>query len=156
MDPTLAALAGAALGAIATATVPFMTIHARRRDEAEDRRRADTVQLLDALIRLIKARNIGDWRLYSATHSEAAIALQKLILNAEPRDAKYLQQVGNFALESIGDQQNVALATVGVEALSLVLTRWCHGEIKGRRIADAYEPALETQFDRHESRRNRN
>lgn len=156
VDPTVAVLLGAALGAIATATVPFLTVRAHRRDEIGNRRRTDTVELLDALIRLLKARRLNDWRLYSATHSEAVVALQKLILNADRRDSPHLQQVGNFALESIGDQENVALSTVGVEALSLVLTRWCHGEIKGRRIADAYEPALETQFDRHESRRSEN
>lgn len=153
MDPTLAALAGAALGAIATATVPFLTIRARRRDEAADRRRDDTLAFLDATIRMIKARGVQDWQLYSNTHSEAVVALERLLLNAPERDLAHLQSVTNYAFESVTQHENLALATVGVEAMSQVLRRWCRGELKGRAIGDAYEPALDVQFAKHESRR---
>jgi len=152
MDPTVAALIGAALGAIATATVPLMTTRARKREVADERRRSDTVALLDVMIRLLKARRLDEWRRFTETHSEAVVALQRLLINADSRDAKHLQMMGNFALESISNEENVALAEVGVEAMSEVLSRWCRRELKGNAIANAYEPAMQVQFEKHGAR----
>ncbi|WP_156242177.1 hypothetical protein [Microbacterium oryzae] len=150
MDPTLAALAGAIVGAVATALVPLMTIRAQRRDAATEQRRSDTLGLLDALIRLLKARSIGDWQGAMHTHSEAVVALERLMLSAPRRDVEYLQSVTQFALESINDRTHPLMSAAGVEAMSQVLRRWCRGELNGVRIADAYGPALEAQLDLHE------
>lgn len=152
MDPTIAALVGAAFGALATALVPFMTIRARRREVEAERRRNDTVALLDALVRLLKARGLNDWMLYTQTHSEAVVAVERLLISAGRRDAEHIERVTNFVFESISDQKNLNLASVSVEAMSQVLRRWCRGELKGSRIADAYEPALDVQMDSREAR----
>jgi hypothetical protein len=146
VDPTLAALLGAGLGAVATATVPFLTVRARRRDDAAAQRRTDTLAFLDVVIRMVKARGVQDWRLFSSTHSEAVVALERMLIGAPARDVDHLQRVANFAFERATKDENVTLATVGVEAMSEVLRRWCRGELKGRAIADAFEPALDVQF----------
>ncbi len=150
MDPTLAALAGALVGAAATAIVPIVTISAQRRDAAAALRRADTLGLLDALIRLVKARGIGDWQQVMHTHSEAVVALERIMISAPKRDLEPLENVLQFALEGINAQTHPELSAAGVEAMSQVLRRWCRGELHGKAIADAYGPALEIQLDRHE------
>lgn len=149
MDPTLAALAGALVGAAATAIVPLVTIRAQRRDAAMDQRRSDTLGLLDALIRLLKARSIGDWQRAMNMHSEAVVALEKLMISASRRDLEHLERVAQFALEGINAETHPELSAAGVEAMSQVLRRWCRGELKGKGIADAYGPALDVQLDLH-------
>lgn len=153
MDPTLAALLGAGLGAVATATVPFLTIRARRRDDAAERRRTDTLAFLDVVIRMVKARGLQDWRLYTSTHSEAVIALERMLIGAPARDVDHLQSVATFAFEGATNEANLTLSMAGVEAMSQVLRRWCRGELRGRAIADAYEPALQLQFAKRDARR---
>ncbi|MEL5990735.1 hypothetical protein ACOKGD_13900 [Microbacterium phosphatis] len=152
MDPTLAALAGALIGAAATALVPLVTIRAQRRDAQQEQRRSDVLGLLDALIRLLKARSIGDGQAAMHAHSEAVVALERLMLSAPKRDVEHLQRVTQFALESINEKTHPELSAAGVEAMSQVLRRWCRGELSGKRIADAYAPALDVQLDRHEDR----
>lgn len=115
-----------------------------------DQRRSDTLGLLDALIRLLKARGVGDWRAVMNIHSEAVVALEKLMLSASPRDMEHLERVAQFSLESINDETHPGLSAAGVEAMSQVLRKWCRGELKGKAIADAYEPALEIQLDKRE------
>lgn len=150
MDPTFAALAGALVGAAATAIVPIVTIRAQRRDAAMAQRRSDVLGLLDALIRLLKARGINDWQQAMNTHSEAVVALERLMLSAPARDLDHLGRVAQFALESINDRTHPGLSAAGVEAMSQVLRRWSRGELRGRRIADAYGPTLDAQLDQHE------
>lgn len=153
MDPTLAALAGALIGAAATAVVPIVTIRASRRDAALDQRRSDVLGLLDALVRLLKARGINDWQRVMNTHSEAVVALERLMLSAPRGDLEHLERVTQFALEGINDHTHPGLSAAGVEAMSQVLRRWCRGELRGKAIADAYEPALEVQLDAAERTR---
>lgn len=151
MDPTIAALVGAILGALATALVPFLTIRARRREADAERRRSDTLALLDALVRLMKARGVNDWQAVAQAHTESVVALERLLLNAPRRDVEHLERVTGFVFSSATGEK-LALASAGVEAMSQVLRRWCRGELKGMRIEDAYGPALEVQLDRHEER----
>lgn len=153
MDPTLAALTGALIGAAATAVVPIVTIRASRRDAALDQRRSDVLGLLDALIRLLKARGVNDWQRVMNTHSEAVVALERLMLSAPRKDLEHLERVTRFALEGINDHTHPGLSAAGVEAMSQVLRRWCRGELRGKAIADAYEPALEVQLDAAERTR---
>lgn len=152
MDPTLAALLGAGVGALATAAVPLLTIRARRRDDADARRRAETVAFIEVVIRMVKARGLQDWKLFSNTHTEAVVALERMLISVPARDAEHLQRVTLFAFEGASNEPNGELANAGIEAMTQVLRRWCRGELKGRAIADAYEPALDAQFTKRDAR----
>lgn len=150
MDPTLAALLGAALGAAATAGVPVMTTRARRRDADLTARRAETANVLDVLIRLLRARADLDQDRFSAIRSEAVVATERLLLLASRRDVDELQSVLRFALESVNPRTNIFLSSAGIEAMAQVLRRWCRGELTGASIGDAYGPALDLQLDMRE------
>ncbi|WP_313480008.1 hypothetical protein [Microbacterium sp.] len=155
MDPTLAALAGTALGAAATAAVPLVTIRARRKDAATEQQRADTVALLDAVTRWLKARGINDWNTVMHAHTEAIVALERLLINSSAKDTPHLETVTGFVFQAAGHEDNLDLVAASVEAMSHVLRRWCRGELRGKQIEEAYGPALERQLDLHESRNGR-
>lgn len=110
-------------------------------------RRSDTLGLLDALIRMLKARSTGDWQAAMHLHSEAVVALERLMLSAPKRDLEHLEEVTRFALEGINGETHPGLSAAGVEAMSRVLRRWCRGELRGSEISDAYGPALDVQLD---------
>lgn len=92
----------------------------------------------------------GDGELFTVAHAEGVLAIERLLLTASRRDVDELQQVTAFAFEAISEQENTALASVGVEAMAQVLRRWCRGELRGSAIGNAYAPAIEVQADRRE------
>ena len=147
MDPTLAALIGTALGAVVTASVPVITIRARRQEAERTRRRDDAVALMDALMRMVKARRQGDWQLAAATHTEAVVARERLLLSSSRRDTQPLEVMTAFVVNSTTSNDNGALISVSIEAMSRVLRRWARGELSGERIADAYGVDLDRMLD---------
>lgn len=152
LDSATAALIGAVIGAAATALVPLATLRATRREAKFARRRQETAATLSALVRLFKTRGLGDeWRAYMEAHTEAVVAVERLLLVCDRRDAIEVQRVTTFAFEAIERQENRKLVSASVEAMSTALRRWCRGEVRGKRISDAYGVALDQHLRRYQS-----
>lgn len=149
MDPTLTAFAGAVFGAVLTAAVP-LSIHREIKKEREvDRKRQETAAFLEVLLRVLSARRQGDHELYTSTYTEAVVASERLQLLANRRDATELAKVTEFAFNSISDLDNIRAMSAAIEAMSLVLRKWCRGELSGSRLGDEYGPTFEQQLLRH-------
>lgn len=114
-----------------------------------DRKRQETASFLEVLLRLLNARRQGDHELRSSTYTEAVVASERLQLLANRRDATELAKVTEFAFNSISDLDNIRAMSAAIEAMSLVLRKWCRGELKGSQLGDAYGPTFEQQLLRH-------
>lgn len=144
----LIGLGGAAVGAIATSAVPIFTIRARRRDELQRSRREQAGELLEALVAFVHARAVTDMNAMIIHRAEAVVASEKLLMLATRRDAPHLERITRFVLTN--SDAHPQLISASVEAASQVIRRWVRGDLQGRSIEAAYEPALTIQLDMRE------
>lgn len=154
VDPTLTGaligLGGAAIGAVATSAVPIATLRARRRDELQKSQRDQVGELLESLVAYVHARAARNMSAMVSHRAEAVVAGEKLLMLASSRDARHIERVTRFVLNN--SDAHPELVSAGVEAAAQVLRRWVRGDLHGRRISDAYEPALTIQLDMREQR----
>ncbi|MGO4489178.1 hypothetical protein [Microbacterium sp. 2RAF4] len=148
MDPTLTGaligLGGAAIGAIATSAVPVFTIRARRRDELQRSRRDQAGELLEALVAFVHARAARNLDAMIAHRASAVVANEKLLMLANRHDASSLERVTSFILSTDAHPQ---LVSAGVEAAAQVIRRWIRGDLRGKKIEEAFMPAFDVQAD---------
>lgn len=104
--------------------------------------------LLETLVAYVHARAARDMNAMISHRAKAVVAGEKLLMLASPRDAPHLERVTRFVLNN--SEAHPQLVSAGVEAAAQVLRRWVRGELRGRRIADAYEPALTVQLEMRE------
>lgn len=147
MDPTLAALIGTLCGAAITAVVPIATYRGSKREAELSRRRQETAALLEVLLRLMDTRVQGNIPEFSATRTQAILAVERVLLLADTRDAPELQHVTQFVFEFVTDQDRLGAISASVEAMSMTLRGWSRGELRGKRIGDAYGKSLEARLN---------
>jgi len=152
MDPTTAALVGAAIGAgasiIAGTLGPWVKDaierRARARSELRSLTRNEILSVIAALsalhgVRITRPRD----EVYVEHHTAAAVAITRLVLVLPERDRSELQKMLGFALDTISSSESRPVMRVALQSAAWVLEEWFRGSLRGSAVGDAFARTLE-------------
>ncbi|WP_374976638.1 hypothetical protein ACEYYH_02075 [Microbacterium trichothecenolyticum] len=146
MDPALAALVGAIIGAAVAGVVPYLTARNQRIEQLRANQRVAVAELDEALIEHIRGRFSG--RGNAETRTVVVFAAHRLAMVAPAKDHE-LDKMVQYALEHIDSTPNRLVGLCAVNAVSTVLIKWYRREVSGRGIGDAYLLELDHELGKY-------
>lgn len=153
MDPAIAALIGASVGAVASVLAGLVgpwireseSRRARRRDDLRELQRLEVLAVIEAFSNLYRLRYLGIRdESFAAQHTAAIVAINRLAIVTEARD-RDLERMAGFALDAVADGHPKA-AEVSLRLATETLHRWYRRELRGERIGDYFQDRLEEEL----------
>lgn len=74
------------------------------------------------------------------------LSVQALMLLTDGRERAEVESILNFVVSAISRAKVLPEATVGLDAATWILSRWHRGELRGKRIGNAYTEELERRL----------
>lgn len=148
MDAGLAALLGASIGGFATFLAGFLGPWVRdvfeRRARSKEARstalREQIVLVVEALGRLLRAKQAGDSGAYTSLHTDAAVAITRFAVLLDSEDAQVESLLG-MVLNSIA-QLTTPVAAIALTEAQQILHIWIRGDITGSKVVEDYKARM--------------